>query len=76
MAPRKERRLVASGGRLVAIGVPLLVLGIVLALVLNGTAVGIGAAIAVIGSIPIAVGIGLLLSAAVEQHARKGRPFA
>ena len=76
MAPRKERRLAASGSRLVAIGALVVVIGTVLALVLHGTAVGIGAAIAVIGSIPIAVGVGLLLSAAVEQHARKGRPFA
>lgn len=76
MAPREERRLAVSGSRLVAIGAPLVVIGVVLALVLHGTAIGIGAAIAVIGSIPIAVGVGLLLSAAVEQHARKGRPFA
>ena len=76
MAPREERRLAVSGSRLIAIGVPLVVIGVVLALVLHGTAIGIGAAIAVIGSIPIAVGVGLLLSAAVEQHARKGRPFA
>jgi hypothetical protein len=51
------------------------VIGVVLALVLNGTALGIGVAIAVIGAIPALVGVSLLLSAGVEQHARKDRPF-
>jgi hypothetical protein len=76
MASRKERKLAGGGGRLVAIGAPLVVIGIVLALLLDGTALGIGVAIAVLGAIPIVVGVTLLLSAGVEQHARKDRPFA
>jgi hypothetical protein len=51
-------------------------IGVVLALLLNGTALGIGVAVAVLGAIPVVVGITLLLSAGVEQHARKDRPFA
>ena len=76
MASRTERKLAGSGGRLVAIGAPLVVIGLVLALVLDGTAVGIGAAIGLLGAIPVVVGIVLLLSAGTEQHARKDRPFA
>jgi hypothetical protein len=68
--------MAGGGGRFIAAGLPFLVIGIVLALVLDGTAVGIGVAIAVLGSLPIAVGIVLLLSAGVEQHSRKDRYFA
>jgi hypothetical protein len=75
MASRQERKLAGGGWRLVAIGAPLVVIGVVLALVLNGTALGIGVAIAVMGAIPALVGVSLLLSAGVEQHARKDRPF-
>lgn len=76
MSSRQEHKLAGGGGRLVAIGAPLVVIGIVLALLLNGTALGIGVAIAVLGAIPVVVGIALLLSAGVERHARKDRPFA
>jgi len=76
MRARKERRLAGSGGRFIAIGAPLVVIGVVMALLLDGTAVGIGVAIAVLGAIPVVVGIVLLATAGTEQHARKDRPFA
>jgi hypothetical protein len=76
MATRKERKLGLSGTRFIAIGAPAVVIGVVLALVLHGTAIGIGVAIAVLGAIPVTVGVVLLLTAGVEQHARKRRPFA
>jgi hypothetical protein len=76
MEPRQERRLAGSGARFIAIGAPLVVIGIILALLLNGTALGIGVAIAVLGSIPVVVGIVLLATAGTEHHARKHRPFA
>ena len=76
MAPRTERKLAGSGTRFVLIGVPFLVIGVVLALVLSGTARGIGFAIAVLGTIPIAVGAVLLLSAGVERRSRQDKPFA
>jgi hypothetical protein len=74
--PRKERKMAGSGGRLVAIGLPLVVIGIALALILEGTASGIGVAIAVLGSLPVAAGVVLLLSSGTERHSRKGRPYA
>ena len=76
MAPRKERKMAGSGGRLVAIGLPLVVVGIVLALILEGTASGIGVAIAVLGALPVVAGVVLLLSSGTERHSRKGRPYA
>jgi hypothetical protein len=76
MATRKERRMAGSGARFVAIGAPLLIIGIVLALVLDGTARGIGAAIAVLGSIPCVVGATLLLSAGTEKRSREGKPYS
>lgn len=76
MASRQERKLAGGGGRFIAIGAPLVVIGIVLALLLNGLAIGIGVAIAVLGSIPLGVGVTMLLSAGVEHHAREDRPFA
>jgi multidrug efflux pump subunit AcrB len=76
MDSRKERRLAGSGGRFIAIGAPLVVIGVVLAILLGGTARGIGAAIGVLGAIPVIVGVTLLLSAGVEQRSRKEEPFA
>jgi len=76
MTTRKERRLAGSGGRLIMIGAPLVVIGIVLALILSGTSSGIGVAVAVLGALPVIAGIVLLLSAGTEQHSRKGRPYA
>jgi hypothetical protein len=76
MTTRSERKLAGSGARFLAIGAPLLVIGIVLALLLDGTARGIGLAVAVLGAIPIVVGVVLLLSSGVEQRSRKGKPYA
>jgi len=76
MTTREERKLAGSGGRLVMIGLPLVVVGVALALILSGTASGIGAAIAVLGALPVVAGIVLLLSAGTERHSRKDRPYA
>ena len=76
MATRQERKFAGNGGRFIAIGAPLLVIGIVLALVLDGTPRGIGLAIAVLGSLPVVVGIVLLLTAGMEQRSRKDKPYA
>ena len=76
MANRTERKLTSSGSRFVAIGVPLLVIGIVLALLLDHNSVGIGVAIAVLGAIPTILGITLILSAGVQRRDRQDKPWA
>lgn len=76
MTSRQERRMAGSGARFIAVGAPLVVIGVVLALLLSGTAIGIGVAIAVLGSIPVVVGLVLMITAGTEHHARKQRPFA
>jgi hypothetical protein len=72
---RQERKLTASGGRLMAIGAPLVVIGVVLALLLDHNSVGIGVAIAVLGAIPVVAGLVLTLTAGVQRRDRKGKPW-
>jgi Flp pilus assembly protein TadB len=76
MATRKERKLAGSGDRLAAVGAVLVVIGVVIALLLDGTAIGIGVAIAVLGAIPLVAGVVLRLSAGVERRSRQDKPFA
>ena len=52
------------------------VIGVVIALLLDGTALGIGVAIAVLGAIPLVVGIVLTLSAGVQRRDRQNKPWA
>jgi hypothetical protein len=73
---RQERKLAGSGGRLMAIGAPLLVIGVVLALLLDHNSVGIGVAIAVLGAIPLVAGLALTLSAGVQRRDRQNKPWA
>ena len=73
---QQERKLASSGGRFVAIGLPLVVVGVVIALLLDGTALGIGVAIAVLGAIPLVVGLALTLSAGVQRRDRQHQPWA
>jgi hypothetical protein len=72
---RQERKLAGSGGRFVAIGAPLIVVGVVLALLLDHNSVGIGVAIAVLGAIPTVLGVALIGSAGVGRRVRQGKPF-
>jgi hypothetical protein len=76
MASRSERKLAGSGSRMIGLGAPFVAIGVVLAVVLNGTAAGIGVAFAMLGAIPVVVGVVLLLTAGVEHRARERRPFA
>ena len=68
--------MAGSGGRFVAIGAPVLVVGIVLALLLNHDYVGIGVAIAVLGAIPTVVGVVLMMAAGVQRRDRAGKDWA
>ena len=73
---QQEHKLAGSGGRFVMIGAPLVVIGVVLALLLNHNSVGIGVAIAVLGAIPVLVGLVLMASAGVQRRDRQGKDWA
>ena len=72
---QQERKLAGSGARFMAIGAPLLAVGVVLALLLNHDFVGIGVTIAVLGAIPLVVGLVLTLSAGVQRRDREHKPW-
>jgi hypothetical protein len=68
-----ERKLGGSGGRFLLIGAPIVIVGILLWILWRP---GIGAAVTVLGCIPLAVGVALIASAAVSRRSRTGKPFA
>ena len=72
----RDKSMMRTGARLLALGVVLIVIGLALAIPLEHTAAGIGWAIASIGCIPAVAGIGLFLSGFVSRRARAGKPFA
>jgi hypothetical protein len=72
---RQERKLAGSGGRLMAIGAPLVVIGVVLALLLDHNWVGLGVAIAVLCALPLVAGAALTLSALVQRRDRQDKPW-
>jgi FtsH-binding integral membrane protein len=73
---RTERKMASSGSRFVMIGLPLVVIGIVLALLLDHNSVGIGVAIAVLGAIPTVLGLVLMGTAGVSQRERHNKDWA
>jgi hypothetical protein len=78
MAPspaQQEHRLAGSGVRFMAIGAPIVVIGVLIALLVDHHAVGIGAAIAVLGAIPLVVGVALTLAAGVQRRYRQDKPW-
>jgi hypothetical protein len=72
---RQERKLTGTGTRLMAIGAPLLIIGVVLALLLDHNSVGIGVTIAVLGAIPLVAGLALTLVAGVQRRDRQHKPW-
>jgi hypothetical protein len=73
--PQREpdRKMAGSGGRFLVIGLPIVIVGILIWVLWKP---GIGAAVTVLGCIPLAVGGALLASAAVSRRSRAGKPFA
>ena len=65
-----------NGSRLLLLGFVLAVIGMALAIPLDGTAAGIGVAIASIACIPTVAGLALWLSGLVSRRSRAGKPFA
>ena len=74
--PERDRDLKRTGRRLLLIGAVMAAIGLALTIPLDGTPSGIGVAIASLGSVPLLAGIALIVSAAVSQRSRAGKPFA
>jgi hypothetical protein len=70
--PERDRAMAGNGGRFAAIGAAIAIVGIVVWIAWKP---GIGAAITILGCIPLMAGIGLLASAALSRGARSGKPY-
>ena len=73
---RQGRRMGYSASRFVLVGVAIAIPGIVLLLIDHGWSVGVGIAVCLIASIPLVIGVGLLVSSAVARWAARRKSFA
>jgi hypothetical protein len=64
--------MAGNGARFLAIGAAIVIVGIIVWIVWKP---GIGAAITILGCIPLMAGIGLVASAALSRGARSGKPY-
>jgi hypothetical protein len=64
--------MAGNGTRFVGIGIAIVVVGVILWIVWKP---GIGAAVTILGCIPLMAGIGLIASAALSRGARSGKPY-
>jgi hypothetical protein len=71
----RDDKMVANGLRLLLLGGILAVPGIILMVLLDNTAAGIGIAIASLATVPTA-GLALWISGLVSRRSRAGKPFA
>jgi hypothetical protein len=72
----RDQAMQRNGSRLLLLGLVLAVVGLALAIPLDGTAAGIGIALASLGVVPTLAGVALVGSAIVSRRSRAGRPFA
>jgi hypothetical protein len=72
----RDTKMLATGSKLLLLGGVLAAVGIVLMMVFDNTAAGIGIAIASLASVPTLAGLALWLSGFVSRRARAGKPFA
>ena len=72
----RDHKMVANGLRLLLLGGILAVPGILLMILLDNTAAGIGLAIAALATVPTLAGLALWVSGLVSKRARAGKPFA
>jgi hypothetical protein len=73
---RQGRRMGRSASRFFLVGVAIAIPGIVLLLIDHGWSIGVGIAVLLIASIPLLVGVGLLVSGVVSRWAARRKLFA
>jgi hypothetical protein len=74
--PARDKKMSATGVRLLAIAAVLAIVGLAIAIPLEGTAAGIGVALISLASVPAVAGIALIGSSVVSRRSRAGKPFA
>ena len=73
---QRNRNQRATAQRLLAIGLSVLVVGVVIMLLADGLGFGWGVVVAVFGGLPTVAGLALLGASFVEGRERDGKPFA
>ena len=74
--PQRDRKMSATGIRLLAVAAVLIVIGLALMIPLEGTPAGIGWALIALGCVPGVAGIALIGSSFVSRWSRANKPFA
>ncbi len=74
--PQRDKKLQATGVRMLLVAAVLAVVGLVLVIALEGTAAGIGVAFLSFAGIFAVVGVTLVGSAIISRRSRAGKPFA
>jgi hypothetical protein len=72
----RDRKLSATGLRLLAVAAALIVVGLAIMIPLDGTPAGIGWALIALGCVPGVAGIALVGSSFVSRWSRAEKPFA
>jgi hypothetical protein len=73
---QRDAAMLANGSRLLLLGGVLAAIGILLMVLLDGYADGIGVAFASLGTVPTVAGVALCLAGLVSRRSRAGKPFA
>jgi hypothetical protein len=73
---RKGRRMGHSASRFFLVALAIAIPGIVLLLIDHGWSIGFGIAVLLIASIPLVIGLGLLVSGVVSRWAARRKLFA
>lgn len=73
---RHGRRMGHSASWFILIGVAIAIPAVVLLLIDHGWSIGVGIAVLLIASVPLVVGVGLLVSSAVSRWAARRKLFA
>jgi hypothetical protein len=74
--PQQDRKMSATGLRLLAIAAVLIVIGLAITIPLDGTAAGIGWTLIALGCVPGVAGLALVASSLVSRWSGEDKPFA
>lgn len=73
---RQGRRIGHSASWFLLVGIAIAIPGVVLIVLKHWWSIGVGIAICLIASIPLVIGVGLLVSSAVSRWAARRKSFA